>query len=168
MNYTNYERQIVEHYGIMLTGWPFSGTVWNPSKIGGQAEVEKLLDALNSEACKWVRLTDEELRARVKVLVSRKEGGRPEHGSVAQIIEAQVEVGGGDLNAGLLLNHWSMGSSGRGGTQMQACFAQSLKCKYEREGGGGTKCGSVAHKNGGRGELDGDLSTLSEFEAMVW
>ncbi|KAI5984751.1 hypothetical protein EDD15DRAFT_2201059 [Pisolithus albus] len=49
----------------MLTGWPFSGTVRNPSKIGGRAEVEKLLDALNSEACKWVRLTDEELRARV-------------------------------------------------------------------------------------------------------
>ncbi|KAI6015816.1 hypothetical protein BKA83DRAFT_4129265 [Pisolithus microcarpus] len=65
MNYTNYKCQIVEHYGVMLTGWPFSGTVQNPSKIGGQAKVEKLLDALNSEACKWVRLTDEELRARV-------------------------------------------------------------------------------------------------------
>ncbi|KAI5989490.1 hypothetical protein EDD15DRAFT_2370108 [Pisolithus albus] len=65
MNYTNYERRIVERYGVMLTGWPFSGTVRNPSKIGGRAEVEKLLDALNSEACKWVRLTDEELRARV-------------------------------------------------------------------------------------------------------
>ncbi|KAI6131152.1 hypothetical protein EDD16DRAFT_1515315 [Pisolithus croceorrhizus] len=65
MNYTNYEHQIVERYGVMLTGWPFSGAVRNPSKIGGQAEVEKLLDALNSETCKWVRLTDEELRARV-------------------------------------------------------------------------------------------------------
>ncbi|KAI6016842.1 hypothetical protein BKA83DRAFT_4059515 [Pisolithus microcarpus] len=65
MNYTNYKHQIVERYGVMLTGWPFSGTVQNPSKIGGQAEVEKLLDALNSEACKWVRLTDEELRVRV-------------------------------------------------------------------------------------------------------
>lgn len=65
MNYTNYECQIVERYGVMLTGWPFSGTVRNPSKIGGRAEVEKLLDALNSEACKWVRLTDEELRVRV-------------------------------------------------------------------------------------------------------
>ncbi|KAI6143863.1 hypothetical protein EDD17DRAFT_1515473 [Pisolithus thermaeus] len=65
MNYTNYKHQIVEHYGVMLTGWPFSGAVWNPSKIGGWAEVEKLLDALNSETCKWVRLTDEELRARV-------------------------------------------------------------------------------------------------------
>ncbi|KAI6016383.1 hypothetical protein BKA83DRAFT_4498017 [Pisolithus microcarpus] len=65
MNYTNYERQIVERYGVMLTGWPFSGPVRNPSKIGGRAEVEKLLDALNSEACKWVRLTDEECRARI-------------------------------------------------------------------------------------------------------
>ncbi|KAI6098686.1 hypothetical protein F5141DRAFT_1219369 [Pisolithus sp. B1] len=65
MNYTNYEHQIIECYGVMLTGWLFSGAVQNLSKIGGQAEVEKLLDALNSEACKWVRLMDEELRARV-------------------------------------------------------------------------------------------------------
>ncbi|KAI6137142.1 hypothetical protein F5141DRAFT_1060031 [Pisolithus sp. B1] len=62
MNYTNYEHQIVECYSVMLRGWPFSSIVWNPSKIGGQAEVEKLLDALNSEACKWVELTDEEVR----------------------------------------------------------------------------------------------------------
>ncbi|KAI6004581.1 hypothetical protein EDC04DRAFT_2611634 [Pisolithus marmoratus] len=65
MNYTNYEHQIVECYGVMLRGWPLSGAVWNPSKIGGCAEVEKLLDALNSEACKWVRLTDAELRVKV-------------------------------------------------------------------------------------------------------
>ncbi|KAI6046654.1 hypothetical protein EDC04DRAFT_2557470, partial [Pisolithus marmoratus] len=35
MNYTNYECQIVKCYGVMLTGWPFSGMVQNPSKIGG-------------------------------------------------------------------------------------------------------------------------------------
>ncbi|KAI5981431.1 hypothetical protein EDC04DRAFT_2617403 [Pisolithus marmoratus] len=65
MNYTNYEHQIVECYGVMLRGWPLSGAVQNPSKIGGCAELEKLLDALNLEACKWVRLTDAELRARI-------------------------------------------------------------------------------------------------------
>ncbi|KAI6014377.1 hypothetical protein EDC04DRAFT_2609024 [Pisolithus marmoratus] len=52
MNYTNYEHQIVECYGVMLRGWLLSGAVQNPSKIGGHTEVEKLLDALNSEACK--------------------------------------------------------------------------------------------------------------------
>ncbi|KAI6099406.1 hypothetical protein EDD16DRAFT_1697402 [Pisolithus croceorrhizus] len=34
MNYTNYERQIVERYGVMLTGWPFSD--WWPGR-GGEA-----------------------------------------------------------------------------------------------------------------------------------
>ncbi|KAI6024373.1 hypothetical protein EDC04DRAFT_2606471 [Pisolithus marmoratus] len=65
MNYTNYEHQIVECYGDMLTGWSCSGRVQNPLRVGRQAEVEKLLNALNSEACNWVRLTDAELRVRI-------------------------------------------------------------------------------------------------------
>ncbi|KIK12269.1 hypothetical protein PISMIDRAFT_121150, partial [Pisolithus microcarpus 441] len=93
MNYTNYECQIVECYGIMLTGWPFSGIVQNPSKIGGQAEVEKLLDALNSEACKWVRLTDEELRARVIHNMERQARGEsvyhPRHTRTTKALTTQ-------------------------------------------------------------------------------
>ncbi|KAI6027292.1 hypothetical protein BKA83DRAFT_4123365 [Pisolithus microcarpus] len=104
----------------------------------------------------------------------------------------------GDPNTGLLLSEVKamVQKDFLGGKQMQACFAQLWKHKYEREGGGGTKCGSVAHmdcscmansknmggrgeldgdlstltnsKNGGgRGELDGDLLTLSEFKAMI-
>lgn len=57
MNYTNYELQIIEWYGIVLTGWPVSGCVWNLAMIGGRQAVKKLLDALQSETCKWVKLT---------------------------------------------------------------------------------------------------------------
>lgn len=65
MNYTNYERQITEKFGVVLCGWPLSGHVRNPAKVGGTAEVEKLLDALKSGKCKWVKLTAEELAARI-------------------------------------------------------------------------------------------------------
>jgi hypothetical protein len=65
MNYTNYERQIVERFGIALKGWPLRGRVCNPSKAGGRAEVEKLLTAVQSETCKWVKLTQEQLASRI-------------------------------------------------------------------------------------------------------
>lgn len=66
MNYTNYERNIVEHYGFALVNWPLSGHIQNPSKVGGRAEVQRLLDALKSQSCEWVKLTDEERVARMK------------------------------------------------------------------------------------------------------
>ncbi|KAG2135172.1 hypothetical protein DEU56DRAFT_738142 [Suillus clintonianus] len=70
MNYVNYERNIVEHCGVALVGWPLPGPVCNPSKVGGRAEVQKLLDALqrephHRESCHWVVLTDEELVQRM-------------------------------------------------------------------------------------------------------
>ncbi|KAG2120215.1 hypothetical protein BD769DRAFT_1322376, partial [Suillus cothurnatus] len=51
MNYTNYEHAIVEHHGIELINWPLSGGVKNPSKVGGRAQVQVLLDALESNSC---------------------------------------------------------------------------------------------------------------------
>ncbi|KAG1837230.1 hypothetical protein DFJ58DRAFT_734500 [Suillus subalutaceus] len=70
MNYVNYEHNIVEHCGVALVGWPLPGPVCNPSKVGGRAEVQKLLDALqrdphHTESCHWVVLTDEELVKRM-------------------------------------------------------------------------------------------------------
>ncbi|KAG6370664.1 hypothetical protein JVT61DRAFT_11149 [Boletus reticuloceps] len=65
MNYTNYELHIVERHGVTLIGWPVSGRVRNPAKIGGRQEVEKLLTAVQAEKCKWVKLSAEELKARI-------------------------------------------------------------------------------------------------------
>jgi hypothetical protein len=76
MNYNNYERQIVEKYGIALIGWP-EGLVRNPSKLGGRPELESLLNDLRSEKCKWVKLTDEELEDRVNENIKRAERGEP-------------------------------------------------------------------------------------------
>ncbi|KIK13499.1 hypothetical protein PISMIDRAFT_645506, partial [Pisolithus microcarpus 441] len=64
MNYINYEKQIVEKLGVALHGWPIPGRVCNPSKVK-RTELEKLLDALKEEKCKWVRLTPQELATRI-------------------------------------------------------------------------------------------------------
>lgn len=64
MNYNNYERSIVERYGVALSGWPVSGGVRNPGKVRAM-QINKLLEALQSEKCKWVMLTAEELKARI-------------------------------------------------------------------------------------------------------
>ncbi|KAG1724889.1 uncharacterized protein EDB91DRAFT_1255027 [Suillus paluster] len=66
MNYTNYEQNIVEHHGFALVNWPLSSHIQNPSKVGGRAEVQRLLDALKSRSCEWVKLTDEERVACMK------------------------------------------------------------------------------------------------------
>ncbi|KIK10456.1 hypothetical protein PISMIDRAFT_124379, partial [Pisolithus microcarpus 441] len=64
MNYINYKKQIVEKLGVALHGWPIPGHVCNASKVK-QTKLEKLLDALKEEKCKWVRLTPQELATRI-------------------------------------------------------------------------------------------------------
>ncbi|KAG1772950.1 hypothetical protein EV702DRAFT_939100, partial [Suillus placidus] len=66
MNYTNYQCAIVEHYGVELHNWPLPGTVKNHSKVGGRALVQTLLDALKSHSCKWISLSEDDLRDRMK------------------------------------------------------------------------------------------------------
>ena len=88
MNYTNYERAVVERHGVALINWPLPGKVQNPGKVGGRNQVETLLNALKSGKCKWVSLSEEELRKRrednearqargEEVYVLRKRRGAP-------------------------------------------------------------------------------------------
>ncbi|KAG1722018.1 hypothetical protein EDB19DRAFT_1916968 [Suillus lakei] len=66
MNYANYERSIVERYGITLQGWPSALLpVRNPSGVGGREQVGTLLDALIKKSCTWTTLTEDELRQRM-------------------------------------------------------------------------------------------------------
>jgi len=66
MNYANYERSIVERYGVTLQGWPSALLpVQNPSCIGGREQVQALLNALDNKTCTWTTLTEDELRQRM-------------------------------------------------------------------------------------------------------
>ena len=62
MNYNNYEGSIVERYGVALVGWPDNLLlVQNPSSVGSREVLQPLLDALVTQTCYWIRLTDDQL-----------------------------------------------------------------------------------------------------------
>jgi len=63
MNYSHYKDKIVESFGVALDGWPIRGGVSNPGSLSCY-DVDTLRDALAHRACKWVKLTPEEVLAR--------------------------------------------------------------------------------------------------------
>lgn len=79
MNYRNYERAIVERHSVALINWPLSVMVQNPSQIGGRSQVQTLLDALKSDQCKWVSLSEEELLQRMTDNRARQACGEVVH-----------------------------------------------------------------------------------------
>lgn len=64
MQYANYEEAIVLKYGIELVGWTHE-KFCNPSELSNALEpLRKLLEALNSQTCKFVKLSPSERRDR--------------------------------------------------------------------------------------------------------
>jgi phage I-like protein len=62
MQYVNYEEAIVQRYSIELLGWTYKKFV-NPSELSTAVEpLCKLLDAIKSGDCKFIKLTAEECR----------------------------------------------------------------------------------------------------------
>jgi hypothetical protein len=75
MNYKNYERRIVEQYGIELSGWPLLlGGVCNPRELNTH-DTAILKKALVDDQCKWKILTQEEVTARVHSNKQREANG---------------------------------------------------------------------------------------------
>ncbi|KAJ8582126.1 hypothetical protein M405DRAFT_750690 [Rhizopogon salebrosus TDB-379] len=99
MNYTNYERAIVEHYSVALDNWPLPGTVKNPSKVGGRGQVQILLDALKSDTCKWITLAESEIAKRKEenqargeqVYIPRKARARKSQNASKETIDTEEE-----------------------------------------------------------------------------
>jgi len=83
MNYTNYEGKIVERFSVALNGWPCKCLVSNPNKLGGCMELSKLLHALQTKCCKWLRLSEEELKEHKSVNIECHKSGelvyKPRH-----------------------------------------------------------------------------------------
>lgn len=64
MQYTNYEADIVIKYGIELVGWTHD-KFCNPSELSNSLEpLRTLLDALNNQMCKFVKLSPQDRRTR--------------------------------------------------------------------------------------------------------
>ena len=66
MNYDNYERKIVEHFGVELIGWPNDLLfICNPVQLGGRDQVQKLLSSLTTKVCHWKKLSEEDTQRRI-------------------------------------------------------------------------------------------------------
>ena len=66
MQYVNYEEAIIQWYGIELKGWTYDNFV-NPSELSTSLpSLQKLLNAINTGDCKFVKLTAEERRKRLE------------------------------------------------------------------------------------------------------
>ncbi|KAI0056619.1 hypothetical protein BV25DRAFT_1832039 [Artomyces pyxidatus] len=76
MNYTNYERKIVEQYGVELQGWPVpkGPQHQNPGDLN-RVSVLALRDALRAGQCKWVSLSSTDLAARKASNATRQANG---------------------------------------------------------------------------------------------
>ncbi|KAG1880021.1 hypothetical protein F4604DRAFT_1922706 [Suillus subluteus] len=75
MNYENYEKNIVEVYGVAINGWTYEKSVCNPGKIGRREHLIKLSDALVKGECSWAMLSEEELSERISNNRKRQTSG---------------------------------------------------------------------------------------------
>ena len=85
MHYVDYEEKIVQRYSIELVGWTYEKFV-NPSELSTSLSgLQQLLDAINNETCKFVKLTPLQLHERRQELqknisegnVPAKKGRKP-------------------------------------------------------------------------------------------
>ena len=66
MNYDNYERKIVEKFGMELISWPHDLLpIRNPGQLGGRDRVQEVLVALVTKVCHWKKLSEEDRKRRV-------------------------------------------------------------------------------------------------------
>jgi len=98
MNYANYERAIVEKYGVELTGWPIHGHIRNPGELSSNDNII-LRDALDHGRCKWRRFTPAEALARKDSNKQRAANGEPVYGPTrksrtqkAHVIDSEMQV----------------------------------------------------------------------------
>ena len=76
MNYSNYERKIVESHGVELIGWLSDLLpIRNPGQLGGCDQVQKLLVVLTTNICHWKKLSEEDRQRRIVLNTERHARG---------------------------------------------------------------------------------------------
>jgi hypothetical protein len=64
MHYADYEEKIVQRYGVELIGWTYEKLV-NPSELSTSLPgLRQLLEAINGGSCKFIKLTQYQLKQR--------------------------------------------------------------------------------------------------------
>lgn len=109
MNYANYERSIIHKYHVKLDGWPTGIPFATPHSISTIDEIRLLRHHLVEKQCKWVKLTDAEVKecmasfaAKVRdgVVAGRKRKVRADKGkprkkraSATEDVDEEIELG---------------------------------------------------------------------------
>lgn len=75
MNYVNYEKSIIQKYHVKLVGWPEDVNFINPVSLTNVDDLRKLQQALRTQACHWVKLSDREVRQHTKSIKQREASG---------------------------------------------------------------------------------------------
>ena len=75
MNYTNHDISIIQKYLVKLDGWPPSITFASPHNIHTVDEIRLLRHHLRENKCKWIRLTEEEVRKHMEQYVAKVRDG---------------------------------------------------------------------------------------------
>ena len=64
MHYADYEEKIVQRYGVELIGWTYEKLV-NPSELSTSLPgLRQLLEAIKTGSCKFIKLTQAQLKQR--------------------------------------------------------------------------------------------------------
>lgn len=64
MHYVDYEEKVVQRYGVELIGWTYDKLV-NPSELSTSLPgLRQLLEAINAGSCKFIRLSQAQLKQR--------------------------------------------------------------------------------------------------------
>ncbi|KAF8326485.1 hypothetical protein F5887DRAFT_1197076 [Amanita rubescens] len=75
MQYVRYEEEIIHKRGVELVGWTYDKIV-NPSQMSSALEpLSKLRNAIKEGRCKFVRLTQQEIKERIAAYDNRIEKG---------------------------------------------------------------------------------------------
>ncbi len=75
MNYVNYEKSIIQKYRVKLVGWPDNIKFTNPASLPSVEELEKLRQALRTHSCRWIKLSERDLRLLGESIAQRESPG---------------------------------------------------------------------------------------------
>jgi len=78
ISYTDFEEKIVLRYGVDIVGYTYDNFV-NPSELSSSLPpLKALLDALNDNTCKFIKLTSSERKERETTFYSKVQSGEVE------------------------------------------------------------------------------------------
>ena len=75
MHYADYEEKVVQRYGVELIGWTYEKLL-NPSELSTSLpRLRELLEAINTGSCKFIKLSQSQLKQRREEIQKAIEDG---------------------------------------------------------------------------------------------